>query len=124
MHASTLTTVTSRYSMRPPIDYTSFRENWSVDPHENRDLLIDYAESNAADLQSLRAGVAGNRMLDVMRAAHRIAGASQIVGALRVVAACRRIENAVRDNQWGAIQDYADALSREIEQVDDFIHSI
>ncbi len=124
MHASTLTTVTSRYSMRPPIDYTSFRENWGVDPHENRDLLIDYAESNAADLQSLRAGVAGNRMLDVMRAAHRIAGASQIVGALRVVAACRRIENAVRDNQWGAIQDYADALSREIEQVDDFIHSI
>ena len=124
MQTSTRTTTTSRFSMRPPIDYTSFRENWSVDPHENRDLLIEYAESNTADLQSMRAGVAANRMLDVMRAAHRIAGASQIVGALRVVAVCRRIENAVRDNEWQSVPQLADLLSREIEQVDAFINSI
>jgi HPt (histidine-containing phosphotransfer) domain-containing protein len=124
MHPSILSTDTRRYSMRPPIDYTSFRENWSVDPHENRDLLIEYAESNTTDLQSLRAGIAANRMLEVMRAAHRIAGASQIVGALRVVAVCRRIENAVRDNEWQSVPQLADVLSREIEQVDAFINSI
>jgi HPt (histidine-containing phosphotransfer) domain-containing protein len=122
---TTSQTSNSRFdALRGPIDSAMFREIWNLEPHDHRGLLTDYAESNSSDITALQAAVRCHRMLDIMRLAHRIAGASQVVGAVRVVAACRRIERAASDLDWQAMPALVEALCREVERVGDFIDAI
>jgi two-component system sensor histidine kinase EvgS len=124
MNALMHTTLTRYCAFRAPIDPASFREIWNVDPHEHRALLGEYADTNSGDIAALKAAVARHNRPGILQAAHRIAGASQIVGALRVVACCRRMEHAARELAWPDISQALDRLCGEIELVDAYIGSI
>jgi HPt (histidine-containing phosphotransfer) domain-containing protein len=124
MQTTTQTSNVRFDALRGPIDSALFREIWNVEPHDHSGLLTDYAESNTNDMAALQAAVRRHRMLDIMRLAHRIAGASEVVGAVRIVALCRRIERAARDLDWQAMPALVESLCREVERVGDFIDAI
>jgi hypothetical protein len=124
MNASMQTTISRFDAFRTPIDATLFRETWNVDPHNHCELLSEYADASADDTATLLSAVSRQNRTTIMNTAHRIAGASQIIGAVRVVAACRRLELAARDHEWPALPALAAKLCCELDHVRDFINSI
>lgn len=111
-------------TLQPPIDHAAFRSTWGAEPVDSATLLFEYAKSNNKDLLALKIALEKFHLQDIMDHAHRIAGASQIVGALGVVDCCRELEAAARDNEWRAITNKVEALRREIGRVHTYISSI
>lgn len=110
--------------MPSPIDHAAFRDIWNSSPFDNRDVLLEYAAANAADMVELRSAIARRNATDLMHTAHRISGASQMVGAIEIVAACNRIEEAARNDNWSVIDQHADLLYSAIDHVDIYIKLI
>lgn len=108
----------------PPIDAAAFRATWRAELAAQRPLLEDYARSNAEDIDALRGAVAQRRLDDVQRGAHRLAGAGQIIAALDVVAASRRVESAARAADWPALEASLPGLYAAVARVDAFIRSL
>ncbi len=124
MHSSMETTITRTCGIRAPIDDAAFRETWNAEPRNQRALLTEYAETSAADLADLQSAARRHQSRELLRIAHRMAGASQIVGAVRVAAACRRLEQALRNRVWPEVAGLVENVCREVGRVDEYIGSI
>lgn len=82
MLASIQTTNIRFRALSAPIDHTAFRETWNANPHENPDLLIEYATANAAGMAALRSTISNTKTPSQSWAiAHCISGVSHIVDA-------------------------------------------
>jgi signal transduction histidine kinase/CheY-like chemotaxis protein/HPt (histidine-containing phosphotransfer) domain-containing protein len=84
-----------------------------TDPASERAILLDFRRFNDEDAALLRQAVAGSDAAQVTRAAHRIEGASRMVGALGLAAICKRIEAAGKAGDWGAIRARWDEFQDE-----------
>jgi HPt (histidine-containing phosphotransfer) domain-containing protein len=124
MHSTLATTITRVCGLRAPIDSALFRETWNVEPQNQRALLAEYAAASAADMADLQSAAHRHQSRELLRIAHRLAGASQIVGALRVAAACRRLEQALRNRVWPEVAGLVESVCRELGRVDEYINSI
>ncbi|HUF79721.1 MAG TPA: ATP-binding protein, partial [Burkholderiales bacterium] len=74
------------------------------DAAAEREILIDFRRVNDQDAAMLKRAVAESDMPRVTRAAHRIKGASRMVGALGLAAVSERIERASRAGDWDTIR--------------------
>ena len=86
-----------------PIDRTVLAEISGGDAATERDIFIDFRRVNDEDAAMLKRAVATNNFPQVARAAHRIKGASGMVGALALASVCERIEQASRANDWTTV---------------------
>jgi len=77
-----------------------------------REIFADYRETTLVDLADLDRRIAAKDARGIARGAHRICGASKVVAAHEVVAACDRVERACVDGQWPAIVAGYDKLKR------------
>lgn len=87
-----------------PIDRASLAEITGGDAAAERDILIDFRRVNDEDAAMLKRAVAESDMPQITRAAHRIKGASRMVGALRLADVCERLEAASRASDWDTIR--------------------
>jgi len=76
-----------------------------------RTVLDDFAESAGGDLRELGDRIADRDGASVTRSAHRLTGASLIVGATELAGIARELEAAGKREDWNAIQ----ALRPEME---------
>jgi signal transduction histidine kinase/CheY-like chemotaxis protein len=89
-----------------------------------RDILLDFRRVNDEDTAMLMQGVATTDMAQVARAAHRILGASRMVGALALAAVCERIQGASRASDWAGITASMDAFNLESLRLNAYCDSL
>jgi HPt (histidine-containing phosphotransfer) domain-containing protein len=58
---------------------------------------------------------------EVVRASHRIQGASASIGAASLAGACEKLESAGRANDWLSVLSSMNAFDRELEQLQERI---
>jgi len=88
----------------------------AVDSVVDQGLIADFAQSTRHDLAELKTALARNDADAVAREAHRIKGASGLIGASQLVALAGRIETAARARTLGAakahIEEFEAAFAR------------
>ena len=89
-----------------------------------RDILIDFRRVNDEDAAMLKRAVAESDMPQVMRAAHRVKGASRMVGAIGLAGVCERMEEASRANDWNAIKAGIGVFHEEWTRLNAYFDSI
>ena len=80
-------------------------------------ILVDYCNSSRSDLAALRAAVAGGSSDEVRREAHRIKGASRMVGAHQISTLAAQLEAAATTDDWSALSPTAEDLEAAMARV-------
>jgi signal transduction histidine kinase/CheY-like chemotaxis protein/HPt (histidine-containing phosphotransfer) domain-containing protein len=82
----------------------------------DRELLRDFLDSTRQDLAALADALAQRDAMRVAREAHRIKGASGLVGADGIVASADRIERSARSLVLDGVANDVDELTLELER--------
>ena len=99
------------------LDRSVLAEISGGDANVERSILSAFRNANDGDTAALQRAVLELDANKVTRAAHRIAGASRMVGALGLAEVCERIEHAGRACDWTAIRADSGALHREWQRL-------
>ncbi|MBP6701987.1 MAG: response regulator [Vicinamibacteria bacterium] len=87
----------------PPVDRTVLARISGGDPSTERDILADFRRVNDEDAAALDRAVAATDGAQVTHSAHRMLGASRMVGAPAFASVCETIEHASREGDWTRI---------------------
>ncbi|MEO8384325.1 MAG: ATP-binding protein [Betaproteobacteria bacterium] len=87
------------------------------DKEKERSFLADFRRVNDTDAANLNTAADNGELLDLASAAHRINGASKMVGADALATACQRLEVACRDGDWTEIRKVMIIFKRELDNV-------
>ncbi len=96
-----------------PIDQALLTANCGGDAPMVAEVLAAFRRTCEEDSAGLREAVAAGDAAQVAPFAHRMAGASKMVGALAFAAACEQIDRASRVGDWGAVLAGMPAFERE-----------
>jgi HPt (histidine-containing phosphotransfer) domain-containing protein len=94
------------------------------DAHAERGILINFRRANDEDAATLEQAVAQGDIPLVMRATHRIKGASRVVGAMELASVCERIERASRGNDWSTVKSHMGAFQREWTRLNTYFDAL
>jgi PAS domain S-box-containing protein len=107
-----------------PIDRSVLAAVSDGDEGIERDMLLHYRAINASDAADLVGAIAAHDMAQVVRASHRMKGASRMVGAMALADVCEGIERAGRATDWGGVTACRDALSHELSRLDEYLQGL
>ena len=79
-------------------------------------LIRTFLKTSTADLDAVRLGVGESRWSEVGQTAHRLAGSGAALGAVRVTAACRAIEERIRAARTDDLTPLVARLGQELER--------
>jgi signal transduction histidine kinase/DNA-binding NarL/FixJ family response regulator/HPt (histidine-containing phosphotransfer) domain-containing protein len=108
----------------PPLDRATLAELSGGDEQLEREILTDFRKASDTDATELAAALAGANQEQITRVAHRMKGASGMVGALPLAAICHRIEVASRAGDAAAVAAETAPLQREIERLAAFLDQL
>ena len=91
------------------------------DAADEREILKDFRGANDEDIAMLKRAVQNSDIAEFTRAAHRIKGASAMVGATELSSVCAGLENASRANDWATVLDGMGAFDNACEQLNTFL---
>jgi HPt (histidine-containing phosphotransfer) domain-containing protein len=100
-----------------PIDATVLAELSNGGAVAQRELLAEFWRYNTEDVRALRSAVSADDLPGVVRAAHRIKGASSSIGAAGLAGVCEKIEHAGRTNDWWIVRSTLDVFDHELERL-------
>jgi HPt (histidine-containing phosphotransfer) domain-containing protein len=89
-----------------------------------RDVLREYREANDADARALGEALARRDLPAIVRAAHRIKGASRMVGANDLAAVCEVIEHAGRDEDVPKALAEGERLREELARLNAYLDRV
>ena len=87
----------------PPLDPAVLAALTGGDAGETRELLIEFLDSTGNDLAAVEAARNGGDLPGLAREAHKLKGASRMVGALELDQCAGRLEDASRAADWLAV---------------------
>jgi HPt (histidine-containing phosphotransfer) domain-containing protein len=87
------------------------------DPQVERELVGAYLATAEADSARLREALARDELHAVMQAAHRIKGASRMIGAGALAAAAEKLESCARHGACSVLQAAASDCVRELDRL-------
>jgi CheY-like chemotaxis protein/HPt (histidine-containing phosphotransfer) domain-containing protein len=96
-----------------PIDQALLTATCGGDVSMVGEVLAAFQRTCEDDSGGLRQAVATDDVAQVTQFAHRMAGASKMVGALAFAAACENIERASRNGDWKAVLGGMPAFEQE-----------
>lgn len=102
----------------PPIDFAQLAEV-AADRAEQIEILRGFQAHNPGELRELKEALAARDLAAVARSAHRLKGASQLVGAKQIAAVCAAIEAAARRGDAEAALASGALLDRAVQSFDD-----
>ncbi|MFZ3322475.1 MAG: MASE4 domain-containing protein [Usitatibacter sp.] len=103
------------------LDRSVLAEISGGDAAAERGVLLDFRRHNLEDRQLLVDALEKRDLDAVVRASHRIKGASNSIGAARLAAASERLEQAGRAKDWPAIAASVEDFRREFDLLDAYI---
>lgn len=83
----------------------------SADDGELQGIVADYMHQTSMDMETLTQTIHARKIEAVRRAAHRIKGASRMVGARQMAAISEAIESMAASRDWPAIEQAREQLS-------------
>ena len=107
-----------------PVDRAVLTRIAGDDKSMIRDIFKDFRKANDADMIDLDEAVNDGDSDAVRRAAHRIKGASRMIGATRLSAIGDQVEQAAKAENWDAVQVGLTALEKERKQLNDYIKQL
>jgi PAS domain S-box-containing protein len=106
-----------------PLDPTVLYSLTGGDPADTRLLLDDFMSTTESDLDGMQAARGAGNLEDLARQAHKIKGASRLVGAQELAAAAAEVEAAAKQGDWAHVLPHcsdvataAERLRRHIEE--------
>lgn len=106
---------------RAPVDLEVLAESFGTDAIGSHAMLSDFVEFNAEDVQSLHAAVDDRDARAVARHAHRVLGASKMVGAAALARVAARLETLAATCDWRRITAVASVLVAECRRIEHFV---
>ena len=103
------------------LDRSVLNEISGGDAAAERGILLDFRRYNLEDRQLLVNALEKRDLDAVVRASHRIKGASNSIGAVRLAVASERLEQAGRAKDWPAIAANVDDFRREFDLLEAYI---
>jgi HPt (histidine-containing phosphotransfer) domain-containing protein len=100
-------------SGEPPLDSITLNQFTGGDEELRREMLREFLTANAADAVALREALAGEDVAAIARAAHRVKGASRMIGAQPFADVVERIEDAARTEDRAAVRGCVTDFERE-----------
>jgi HPt (histidine-containing phosphotransfer) domain-containing protein len=94
------------------------------DAEVEREILSEFRGATQADAIALEQSLAEGDIDAVRRAAHRMKGASRMVGALDLALACEHLEKAAEDNDLAAAVLQRPGLVAEIERLGRYLDKL
>ena len=107
-----------------PIDRSALEVISRGDPAVEDRMFAVFRSANDADVAALKHAVAERSSAGVTRAAHRLLGASRIVGATMMAQTCAKVEQAQHAGDWRALSLEALAVERELERVNGYLATL
>ncbi len=107
-----------------PVDRSALADMSDGDPDAERELLAKFRQFNDEDAAMLRCAAAEGDMLQIQFVAHRMNGASRIIGAWKLAELCGRIEQAGRAADAAAVALGMDDFDRELGRVNGFLDTV
>ena len=108
----------------PPVDDSTMAAIWGDDPETRRNTLKDFQRVNEEDATMLLQAVAANDSAQVAYAAHRMLGASRMVGATDFGSICEHIEQASRADDWKSIKTDIEVFEAQLQRLNRYISTI
>ena len=105
----------------PPIDRAVLGEASGGDTIIEQQIVEQFLEINRDDVASLKRSVAARDAAAIVRAAHRIKGASSAVGALPLANLCTQIETTALAEDWQALAAQHDLLNQEVTRLSAYL---
>ena len=94
------------------------------DAADERHILKDFRRAAVEDIAQLRLAVENSDMAQLTIAAHRIKGASAMVGAIGLAAVGERLDKASRANDWTTVLGNMGAFDKEWEKLNAFLTNV
>lgn len=113
----------ARIDQRPasePIDRVTLEALSDGTSEDLRDILAHFLRASADDLKALTQALQRSELAQVAQAAHRMKGASRMVGAFDLATATERVEQASRANDLQRVRCNFDLLRHELERLERF----
>lgn len=104
-----------------PFDLQLISVTWGCDLDVKQEILGSFVRTTLEDHAALGRAVAGRDSLQSSRIAHRILGASRMMGAQEVGDVCERIGLASRTEDWNAVDEAMEDLARECRRIEAFV---
>ena len=104
-----------------PVDAAALAELSGGDRSVERDILREFRAANDSDALALEEALGRRHLADVVRAAHRIKGASRMVGARDLAAVCAAIEQSGRAEDLSAVLAQEDAFRAELTRLNAYL---
>jgi HPt (histidine-containing phosphotransfer) domain-containing protein len=104
-----------------PVDLEVLSASYGTDAVASRAMLEDFVEINAQDLEALLVALRERDARRVARQAHRMQGASKMVGAASLARIAARLESRAPDLDWSRIAALASVLAGECRRVERFV---
>ena len=95
------------------VDTALLEETWGSDPGTIRSILAAYGRSAGEDRAALRNAMVHRDLDAAMQVAHRMLGASRMVGAQGLADACALVNVASRERNWHALIAAMEAFEAE-----------
>ncbi|MEO8145656.1 MAG: ATP-binding protein, partial [Betaproteobacteria bacterium] len=103
-----------------PVDRTVLAAISGGDRAKERAFLANFRRVNDADAADLRNAAEKCDLPDLTSAAHRINGASRMVGAVALAAVCQRLEGACRAGDLKQVEANMGAFQRELAKLNSY----
>jgi signal transduction histidine kinase/CheY-like chemotaxis protein/HPt (histidine-containing phosphotransfer) domain-containing protein len=101
----------------PPLDVVALEALIGADPVLARTVLDDFLGSTVQDLDALNGARIAGDLVALTRQAHKIKGASRLVGALELAETAGQLEAAARAGEWPAVLPLAADLATAAERL-------
>lgn len=107
----------SRTQRGAAIDLSVIAATWGDEAGVAREILGAYRQANDVDVQVLRRAVDAGNLPEIVQAAHRMLGASRMVGANDFSLACEDVEAAARAGDLAGVQSALKLLDSELSRL-------
>jgi two-component system sensor histidine kinase EvgS len=109
--------------MTSPIDPATLEQFTGGDKDIARDIYAQFLTATESDAHALREAVAAGNAGEISKAAHRVKGASRMIGASAVADLAEKIELAGRNGDLDAIHGAMPAFEIEHQLLLNFLRS-
>lgn len=104
----------------PVLDRSVLAALTNGDVSAEREILMEFRRVNDVDAAMLKRAVDQSDIAQVTTSAHRIKGASRMIGAVEFAAICERLEHAGRNKDFQEVQAHMKAFENELERINQY----